>query len=135
MLMDYFFVVDCINTVEDKKLSEKNVKTTTSQRNVGDLLIAIGEIFGDELVPNRKKVINRSKISSESDSSTNSIGKEIESVIETSQGQLKSKYCCTICQESFKKNAELKEHLFVHNGHFKFKVRLAINTVNMGYCV
>ena len=129
-----FFVADCIHTVEDKMLSEKHVTTNANKRNVGDLLIAIGEIFGDELVPNQKKVITSSKISSEPDSSTNSIGKEIETAIENSQGQLKSNYSCRICQESFKKYAELKEHLFVHNGHFKFKVRLDVKTVNMDYC-
>ena len=99
----------------------KSVEATGSKKNVGDLLIAIGEIFGDELVSSQKRDDNQTEVGNQIEKPDPN-EQEGENVSVNSDGKLSCTHCCEICKKSFNKKIELKEHLFVHNGHFKFKV-------------
>ena len=103
-------------------VEEKPANATMKKKNVGDLLIAIGEIFGDELVSNQKKDdCNKIECNNQTEAA-NSIEQETESIMANPSEKQKFSHCCEICSESFSKKIELKEHLFIHTGHFKFKV-------------
>ena len=103
-------------------VNEKPASVTMKKKNVGDLLIAIGEIFGDELVSNQKKD-DSSKVESNNQTETaNSTEQETGNITVNPPEKHTLSHCCEICDESFNKKIELKEHLFVHTGHFKFKV-------------
>ena len=95
-------------------------------------MIAIGEIFGDELVSNQKKdIVKRGEFNNQ----THTVQPDeqgTENAIENTPGRLAYVHICSICKKSFNKKIELKEHLFVHNGDLKFKVKYLKTKLNSG---
>eukprot|EP00795_Rhopilema_esculentum_P013127 gene13127-3917_t len=79
------------------------------KNNVGQLLIAFGEIFGEELVSNQRQGYQVKNASSN------------ESLNENKTDMPTAILECKVCTEVFLKKNDLRQHMFQHNGHFKFK--------------
>ena len=100
-------------------VGKEKEEVSENKKNVGDLLIAIGEIFGDELVLNQKKDIDKN----EHEAHIPTDDKERRSISGMPLNEKSSNsHNCEICKMGFKKKIELKEHLFTHSGDLKFKV-------------
>lgn len=99
----------------------ETAKGEENKKNVGDLLIAIGEIFGNELVLNQRKNADKNDVKNEAHSTLQE-ERQMEITSDISSGTKKNLHICSTCKKAFSKKIQLKEHLFVHNGHLKFKV-------------